>query len=581
MPHFARNSCIAYTWTEDGDCRAVMVKRAGDKCKVTRLWNAKADQNTSIAEILSNASKAMNAKDAAFTVASGLGAGWDMADVTMPNLPAEELRNAIAFELRKHTPLPLDKIRWGFRTTIAPQDKKQGVQTRIVYLKSDVFEQWTNYVSGLGQLDEMIPPPAVLDPLFAEDVITIPESPSSATAYAPSPDGRIASPADNNLSLDRMFPGSFIKWNELENLSDEEQRAYAPAILLAVYGLTHAAAHDTATMLQLPSGLKPRRHIAMTFCASILACITLLALCFYAAISLQGRNAQIRTLEKEIKKVNAQINEIDKQIKPEKKKAIAELKKEMTGVAPNLPPLPLVLLDLSKSIPSPAWLSGNFTWDEEGKVRFTLEEPVTDPTLTAKIDTQELQDTIEDSPYIGDVQGLKSNYDARNSKRTRDFDMRARFDSPAEAERARKRNQERAEAAQRKAAEERKAKEEQMKAEAAQNQEGQSEDAEQPTENGLRSVRNPSGSPNAGFSRRNAERRNAFSRPQNDDGNSDNFNDRGFPQPPDGGNFPQPPNGGNFPQPPNGDDGNRFNLQNFPGEMPPAPPMIEKNVPIR
>ena len=152
-----------------------MVKRAGDKCKVTKIWNAKADQNTSVAEILSNASKALNAKDAAFTVASGLGPGWDMADVTMPNLPKEELRNAIAFELRKHTPLPVDKIRWGFRTTIAPQEKKQGLRTRIVYVKSDVFEQWTNHITGIGQLDEMLPPAAALDPLFEDDTIPIPD----------------------------------------------------------------------------------------------------------------------------------------------------------------------------------------------------------------------------------------------------------------------------------------------------------------------------------------------------------------------------------------------------------------------
>ena len=129
MPHFARNSCIAYTWNEDGDCRAVMATRSCDKCKIVKLLNAKADQDTSVAEVLAGFAKTLNAKDAAFTVASSLGPGWDMADVTMPNLPAEELRNAIAFELRKHTPLSLDKIRWGFRSTIAKQDKKQGSRT--------------------------------------------------------------------------------------------------------------------------------------------------------------------------------------------------------------------------------------------------------------------------------------------------------------------------------------------------------------------------------------------------------------------------------------------------------------------
>ncbi len=575
MPHFARNSCIAYTWNEDGDCRAVMATRSGDKCKIVKLLNAKADQDTSVAEVLASFAKTLNAKDAAFTVASSLGPGWDMADVTMPNLPAEELRNAIAFELRKHTPLSLDKIRWGFRSTIAKQDKKQGSRTRIVYVKSDVFDKWTANVSALGQLDMVIPPAAALDPLFEEDAVTIPDS-EGVNAFAPSPDGRVATLVSaDDLTLDKALPGGFIKWNELESLPKEEQMAYIPAVVLAAYGLTSAAGHDTATMLPLPPGLKPRRNVFMTLCASILLAISLLALVIYAVISLQGRSSQIRALEKELKKVNAELDAIQKQIKPEKKKAIVELRKEMADVTPNIPPLPFVLLDLSKSIPSPAWLSGNFTWDE-GLVKFTLEEPVTDPTLTATIDTQELLDIIEDSPYIGDVRGLKSNYDARNNKRTRDFDMNARYDSPSEAERAKQRNQQRAEAARRKAAEERKAKEEQMKEEAKQegDTDDQTQEADAMPNNAPRSMNGPSSPRRTGFLPRSSDRRGSFNRPQND-GEGDDF---GPGQPPDNNGFPQPPQppeGINFPPAPPGagENGNGFAPPNFPGGMmPPAPP---------
>ncbi len=562
-----------------------MVTRSGDKCKIAKLVNAKADQDTSVAEVLANTAKSLNAKDAAFTVAAGLGYGWDMADVTMPNLPPEELRNAIAFELRKHTPLSLDKIRWGYRSTITKQDKKQGNRTRIIYIKSEIFDKWTANVSALGQLDMAIPPAATLDPLFEDAVVTIPDGGGTATAYAPSPEGRLASTVStDDLTLDKALPGDFIKWNELESLPKEEQMAYIPAVVLAVYGLTSAAGHDTAGMLPLPPALKPRRNVFMTLCATLLLAVSVLALVIYAVISLQGRSNQIRALEKELKKVNAELDTIQKQIKPEKQKAIVELRKEMTDVTPNIPPLPLVLLDLSKSIPSPAWLSGNFTWDE-GLVKFTLEEPVTDPTLTATIDTQELLDIIEDSPYIGDVRGIKSNYDARNSKRTRDFDMNARYDSPSEAERAKQRNQERAEAARRKAAEERKAKEEQMKEEAKQDADDQSQDADDGRTNTPRSVTSPSHTRRSGFSPRGSDRRGGFTRPQN----GGDFNrppqnegdDFGPGQPPPGNDGfqppQQPPEGINFPPAPGGRDGgqngNGFNPQNFPGEMPPAPPM--------
>ena len=571
-----------------------MATRSGDKCKIVKLLNAKADQDTSVAEVLAGFAKSLNAKDAAFTVASSLGPGWDMADVTMPNLPMEELRNAIAFELRKHTPLSLDKIRWGFRSTIAKQDKKQGSRTRIVYIKTDVFDKWTANVSALGQLDMVIPPAAALDPLFEEDTVIIPDS-EGVTAYAPSPEGRVASMVSaDGLTLDKALPGGFIKWNDLESLPKEEQMAYIPAVVLAAYGLTSAAGHDTATMLPLPPSLKPRRNVFMTLCASILLAISLLALVIYAVVGLQGRSSQIRALEKELKKVNAELETIQKQIKPEKKKAIAELRKEMADVTPSIPPLPFVLLDLSKSIPSPAWLSGNFTWDE-GLVKFTLEEPVTDPTLTATIDTQELLDIIEDSPYIGDVRGLKSNYDARNNKRTRDFDMNARYDTPSEAERAKQRNQERAEAARRKAEEERKAKEEQMKEEAKQDADDQSQDADGENNNSPRSGMRPSSGMRSGFSPRGSDRRGGFGRPQNGGGFNRPQNegdDFGPGQPPPGNDFGQPPQpveGMNFPPAPGGEqndngftpppgnggqNGNGFAPPSFPGGMqPPTPPM--------
>ncbi len=576
MPHFARNSCIAYTWNEDGDCRAVMVTRSGDKCKIAKLVNAKADQDTTVAEVLANTAKSLNAKDAAFTVAAGLGSGWDMVDLTMPNLPHEELRNAITFELRKHTPLSLDKIRWGYRATIAKQDKKQGNRTRVVYIKSEVFDKWTANVSALGQLDMAIPPAAALDPLFEDAVVTIPEGGGTATAYAPSAEGRIASAvSDDDLTLDKALPGDFIKWNELESLPKDEQMAYIPAVILAAYGLTSAAGHDTSTMLPLPPALKPRRNAFMTLCASILLAISLLALVIYTVIGLQGRSAQIRALEKELKKVNAELDTIQKQIKPEKKKAIVELRKEMADVTPNIPPLPFVLLDLSKSIPSPAWLSGNFTWDE-GLVKFTLEEPVTDPTLTAVIDTQELLDIIEDSPYIGDVRGLKSNYDARNNKRTRDFDMNARYDTPAEAERAKQRIQARAEAARRKAAEERKAKEEQMKEDAKQDADEQTQDTDAES-NPQRPSMRPSSGMRSGFSPRGNDHRGGFTQPQSRGGFNQPQNGGDEMPPPDNDDFqpPQPPEGINFPPAPPeaGGNGNGFNPPNFPGGMPPAPPM--------
>ena len=468
MPHFTRKSCVAITWNAAGDCRAILMRRSGDKCRVVKTWNAMADRDRSVAELVAEAAKALNAKDAACSVAAGLGGGWGMADIVMPALPPDQMRNAISFELRKHTPLTQDKIRWGYRASLEQKDKKKGRNIRLVYVRNDIWEQWLDAISGLSQLDLVIPPPAVLDPLLSDKTIIFPnDKPQDATSYAPAEQGRDIShgvEAADQLPIDELIPAGFIKWDLITELPVKEQQAFAPAVVLATYGLTDAATQDAATLCQLPANLKPRRNIMMAMTASLLLTISVLALFFYFVVGLQARYDQMRRLEAELKKTTQEVEALQKLVKADKKKVLADLKNEMSGVMPSKPTLPFVLLDLSRSIPSPAWLSGNFIWDE-GLVKFTLEEPVTDPTLTATIDSQELLDALEDSPYIGDVRGLKSSFDVRNSKRTRDFDLAARFDTPEEAAIAEKRNAIRKEVARQKAEQERKENEERRRQE--------------------------------------------------------------------------------------------------------------------
>ena len=151
MPHFSRNNSCAFTWTKTGDCHAVHITRKGDRCIVSAHWHGNAGKNTATAETLSSAKRALGNIDTYFTLAGGSEGGWGMADVLMPELKAEELKNALVFELRKHTPLPVDKLAWGYR--MVPSDAQNNRQlVRLFYVRNETWRQWTDAVGGIGQV---------------------------------------------------------------------------------------------------------------------------------------------------------------------------------------------------------------------------------------------------------------------------------------------------------------------------------------------------------------------------------------------------------------------------------------------
>ena len=157
MPQFINNSCVALTWSADGQCHGIRVKRLRGKCKVTSVWAAKADKDHSVSELLAIGLRELDGKDASCLLASGTAGGWDMADVEMPHLPEEQLKHALSFEIQKHTPLSIDKLTWGYRQLRKPTTTTKGLY-RIITMKSENWRQWCTTVEALSPLDAIIPP---------------------------------------------------------------------------------------------------------------------------------------------------------------------------------------------------------------------------------------------------------------------------------------------------------------------------------------------------------------------------------------------------------------------------------------
>ena len=481
MPQFTNNSCVALTWSADGQCHGIRVKRLRGKCKVTSVWSAKADKDHSVSELLAVGLRELDGKDASCLLASGTAGGWDMADVEMPNLPEEQLKHALSFEIQKHTPLSIDKLTWGYRQLRKPTATSKGLY-RIITMKSENWRQWCTTASALSPLDAIIPAPAALDPLLENQTVAFPSQGTSAASWLPTPDGRSyrstsATDADGNPKpLAELLGLDFADLEELEGLPLQQQYGYAHALVLAIYGLTAESSKDSMTGLPLPENIRRHRSLALIFLAGMLIAVTVAALVLYFVLLLQSNYSQVNELKREIAEVEKQIVAKRNIVKQERLKKINELRLELKDAVPNYPPFPLVLNDITRifrsDMENKPWISGKLTWTHDtNTIKFSIEEPSTDGSQKPFIEQTELLDALSDSPYIIDARGNSSTFNRAENKIVRDFTLTIGWPSADERAARAKRNEQREkeyqESLRKRKQAEQKAREEQARAAAA------------------------------------------------------------------------------------------------------------------
>lgn len=432
MPHYVNNSCLAFTWSGNGQCRGVRLRRSGERCRVESCWGDDTGKSVSLAETLAAGRRALGGGEMTVCLAGAADSGWAMADVDMPNLKAAELRNALGFELRKHTPLPVERLTWGYR--VLPEKVGENrILVRLYYLKSDIWRQWTETVSGLGQLDVLLPPPVALDPLLSGKTVFFPGRNShDSFRFVPTGRGRAIVAAggqegERPQQLAEALPLEQMDFAGLNGLAADEQLSYVGALTLGVYGLTRELSRDQATLAPVPEGLRPRRNQGIRVLAYALGLYILGCLLIGGIRAGQSRLARLRQLESERNAIQTQAVILQKQLNPEVRAYAKALRQELSDAITVTPSLPLALLELTRLIEAPAWMSGRFEWKEGGQVDFQIQEIESDPELASR---------LEYSPVLGDVRELSSVYDARENKRTRKFTLNVRYDTDKEREEA-------------------------------------------------------------------------------------------------------------------------------------------------
>ena len=402
---------------------------SGNTCEVIAAWHgAVGKEGASIAELVAQAARAVGADDTIYIIAGGSNQGWGMADITLPVLSGEELRNALSFELHKQTPLSLDKLVWGYRILRKGNAAKGILQrVRLFYVRGESWDGWLKAIGGLHHVDAMVAAPAALDPLMDGKTLTVLTDSETLSGYEYRSDeaGRVIAPVsfESQPTLAQLLPlGGELKLGVLASRGDDEQAGYARAIVLAAYGLGSEVSADTATLPALPERFRARRNIGLKLSALCLGVYLLGVLAFVLAGHFQLKSSQIRRVEQEIAKCKKELTALNKYMNPKEIERGAALRQELLDNTPTIPDFPTALVAISRALPTNAWIPQSLEW-KEGKLSFQTQS-------NTKI--LDLATSLENSPYLGDVGERLSSFNAGANAYNQRFELTARYDSEAE-----------------------------------------------------------------------------------------------------------------------------------------------------
>lgn len=420
MPTFTGTSALALTWTADGHCRGLRLSRRGSTCQVVAHWQSEADPNRSVADTLAEGLRELGAAESTVVVAGAEEISSGAIDLDMPELRAAELKNALAFELRRNAPVPDDKLAWAYR--VLGKTKKGRQHVRLYYLRQSMWETWLDHVSGLTHgLDMVIPPAAALDPVLAERPVALGSEEDRFVFVPTSPERREAVPGQDEHAEDlfgggeRPLQAEYFEPGPLGQLSAARQRAYTACAVLGMYALTHTFAADRATGLELPYELRPRRNRISRLLAVALLIYTAAIAGFGGLRLYQSRRAEFDSLRVQRSELEKDIERLNGRLKGDEREFLEEVRGEIAAFSEAGPTMAMALADITRRVGHSGWCTA-FRWRERS-ISLQLRE-------TEELDGLEV--ALEFSPVLGDVR--QESKRVRGGIIDRKVEMNARFD---------------------------------------------------------------------------------------------------------------------------------------------------------
>lgn len=421
MGDYARKSCIALTWADDGRCWGVHLRHARRRLNVSLFWHSPAVDGQGVSSRLAEGFRVLQPRESTAVVAGGVGCHCGLVDLTMPKLGPDDLRSALSYELTKHAPISTDQLVWGYR--LLPNGERTQQRVRLVCMREADWGRWTDDVSGLGQgVDMILPPPAALDPVLSDvGVYLLDDVTANGFLFAPSAAGGrealLSEPEDGGQVFGALpeplsLPG--LNLGGLADMPPEEQQAFAPAIVLAMYGMQRCVIQDMRTCLQVPYELRPRRNQASRAVAVLLALFLLGVAGFGLGREYYAAHGLLVDLRKQVLLAEAEAESLEMTDDPTE--MVKEVMGDLQDAVIERPSMAECLVELTSRIDDDAWVP-SFQWTD-GKIDLQIRTDEEDPAL---------YDKLKVSPVLLDIVPLRTTVDNRSGETTIAVQMRAAF----------------------------------------------------------------------------------------------------------------------------------------------------------
>ena len=395
MSEFARKDAIGLTWCADGSCHGVRLRRAGDSLSAVGYWTcAGGDEELTVS--LPRGLQALEPDDNTIVIVGGAESCYGLADVSVPDLNPDQLRHALQYELHKHAPVATDELAWGYRTTTAGSTGKQN-QVRVTFMRETEWRRWVDNVSGLTHsIDLIVPPAATVDPLLNGRSVYIP-SPGREQGFIYTPNGngrvlRCGPPPEQTFgALPDPLDAPNLMLGGLEEMAPEEQQRYAPALLLAMYGLTRNVKGDAKTWFRVPVELQTQRHRQSRRVAVALILYIVALAAIIGGRTYMTHAHRLDRIESMQQQVERRITELEAQDSHEE--FVQALASEIRGLDLTRPTLGRSLVELTELIDDQFWVS-RFQW-RDGRIELEVQSRNDDLSFVQSLAQSPILDDVE------------------------------------------------------------------------------------------------------------------------------------------------------------------------------------------
>ena len=375
---FRSNECVAYTWDSQGRCCGVRIERRGERCTVAGHWRGAKVGAQPLATVLESSLAHLKIRSETTVLIGGDFRKAFCVDMRMPKMSPELLHSAVGFELAKFSPLATEDLKWGYR--VLSKSGMDALHVRVGFFPASDHDHWLEAASALPSgVDMIIPAGATLDPQFAEqDVGFVDEEGESAYILHRKESGerevQIAADADRDdvfglgktpLAAPNLMPGRLLELNAAE------QRSFAPAVLLGMYGVSSSCPADARTWLSVPKSMKPPRNRTQKTVSLTLAVYLLgLGLAFLGGW-LMMKNRDLAFVNEKRVALEEEVRRLTPEVKPTHEVDLnEEMRQELEEVRASFLPMGVGLSAITGRTAHELW-GHSFQWNT-GEIKVEL-----------------------------------------------------------------------------------------------------------------------------------------------------------------------------------------------------------------